>query len=39
MACKEEETKHPRYQEARKADEAAIRAGNYNFPGIGWKRG
>jgi len=35
MACKERERKHPKYAEARAADEAAIRNGNYNFKGIG----
>ena len=35
--CKAAEEDDPRYQEARKADEDAIRAGNFNFPGIGWK--
>lgn len=35
MECKEAEKKDPRYQEARAADEAAIRGGNFNFPGIG----
>ena len=35
MACKEAEEKDPRYQEARAADEAAIRRGDFNFPGIG----
>ena len=38
MACKDAEEKDPRYKEARDADEAAIRSGNYNFPGIGWRK-
>ena len=35
MDCKSAEEKDPRYKEAREADEAAIRGGNFNFPGIG----
>jgi len=35
MDCKDREEKDPRYQEARAADEAAIRGGDFNFPGIG----
>lgn len=35
MDCKEAEEKDPRYQQARAADEAAIRRGDFNFPGIG----
>lgn len=35
MACKDLEKQDPRYQEAVDADIAAIRAGNYNFKGIG----
>jgi hypothetical protein len=35
MACSDAERQDPRYQEARAADEQAIRTGNYNFPGIG----
>lgn len=38
MECKDIEERDPRYEEARAADEAAIRAGNYNFPGIGWRK-
>jgi hypothetical protein len=34
MDCKDAEEKDPRYNEARAADEAAIRSGNFNFPGI-----
>jgi hypothetical protein len=37
LACKDLEEKHPRYQEARDAEAAAIRRGDYNFKGIGWK--
>lgn len=37
MECKAAEEKDPRYQEARAADEAAIRRGDFNFPGIGRK--
>lgn len=35
LECAEKERAHPRYAEARAAEEAACRAGNYNFPGIG----
>jgi len=38
MACKAIEEQDPRYAEARAADEAAIRRGDYNFPGIGRDR-
>ena len=36
MACKQEEMQHSDYHLAVEADEAEIRKGNYNFPGIGW---
>jgi hypothetical protein len=36
--CKEKERQEPRYKDAVAADEAAIRSGNYNFRGIGWKK-
>ena len=36
MACEAEERKHPDYAKAEAAEMAAIRAGDYNFPGIGW---
>ncbi len=35
--CKEAEQKRPDYREAVAADEAAIRAGDFNFKGIGLK--
>lgn len=35
LACDGLERAHPRFDEARKADEAAIRQGNFNFEGIG----
>jgi len=35
MDCKRAERLRPDYQRAVEADEAAIRDGNYNFPGIG----
>jgi hypothetical protein len=35
--CKQAERQHPDYEAACAADEAAIRQGNYNFPGIGWR--
>lgn len=37
MKCKDEEKKNPRYKEALEADRAAIKSGNYNFEGIGWR--
>lgn len=35
IPCEVKETHHPDYQRAYKAEMAAVRAGNYNFPGIG----
>lgn len=37
MECKEAETKHPRYEEARRRDLEEIKKGNRNFEGIGLK--
>lgn len=34
-ACIDKEKAHPRYKEAEAAELAAVRAGDYNFPGIG----
>ena len=36
MDCSEKERKHPRFEEARKAEEAACRRKDFNFPGIGY---
>lgn len=33
--CKAHEERSPRYKQALEAEEAAIRSGNLNFPGIG----
>lgn len=33
-SCKEKEKQHPRYEEAREAELAAIKNGDYNYPGI-----
>ena len=33
--CKEDEKHCPNYQRAREEEGRAVRAGNYNFPGIG----
>ncbi len=33
--CKQKEKAHPDYEKARKAEGEAVRAGDYNFPGIG----
>lgn len=38
MDCKDKETQRSDYQEAVAADHATIRNGDYNFPGIGWKK-
>lgn len=35
MGCKRNEEAHPDYEKARKAEQEAVRSGNYNFPGIG----
>jgi hypothetical protein len=35
MTCKRAERLHPRYEEARAAEDEAARRGNVNFPGIG----
>lgn len=35
LECKEKEKQHPKYEEARAAEEAAVKRGDYNFPGIG----
>jgi len=35
LDCADAERKDPRYKQAREADEAAIRRGNYHFKGIG----
>ena len=35
MECMAEEEKHPRFEEAREAERAATRSGDYNFTGIG----
>jgi hypothetical protein len=36
MDCKDAEKRHPDYALAFAADEAAIRAGNFNYAGVGW---
>jgi hypothetical protein len=35
LECKDAEEKDPRYEEARKAEHAAVKRGDFNFPGIG----
>ena len=35
LGCKEQEKRHPKYQAAYDAEQAAVASGNYNFPGIG----
>lgn len=34
MDCAEAEKKHPRFKEAKAAEEAAVKSGNYNYPGL-----
>jgi len=36
LSCIEVERAHPDFEKARTAEESAVRAGNFNFPGIGW---
>lgn len=38
LNCKAEEKKRKNYSEAVRADVDAIKNGNYNFPGIGYKK-
>lgn len=41
MACSDAERKDPGFEDARAADERAVRCGDYNFPGIGrpaWRK-
>jgi hypothetical protein len=38
MPCKEKERNHPDYKKAVDADNEAIKGGNYNFHGIGFKK-
>ena len=35
LECILKERNHPKYEEARKAEEEQVRQGNHNFPGIG----
>lgn len=35
IACYDKERAHPKYEEAVKAENAAVRHCDYNFPGIG----
>lgn len=35
MGCKRKEEVHPSYEHAQKAEQAAVKRGNYNFPGVG----
>ena len=36
LLCEEQEREHPDYGYACVIEEAAVKAGNYNFPGVGW---
>lgn len=35
VACEKKEKCHPKYQYAQEAEHAAIKSGDYNFPGVG----
>ena len=35
IPCERKEKDHPQYQEAAEAELRAVKAGNYNYPGIG----
>lgn len=35
LACEEREREHPDFAKACAAEEAAVRSGDFNFPGIG----
>lgn len=37
LSCKEKERQRADYRKAADADNEAVRNGNYNFPGIGYK--
>lgn len=39
IPCHELERKHPKYEEAREVENTAVRAGDYNFPGVGLPQG
>jgi hypothetical protein len=38
LVCKGKERQHPDYRKALEADRDAIRHGEVNFKGIGWKK-
>lgn len=38
LECAEKEKQHPDYQRARKAENEAVKRGEYNFKGIGWNK-
>lgn len=38
LECKEKERQHPDYAKARDAENEAVKNGNYNFKGIGFKK-
>jgi hypothetical protein len=37
ITCSDTEKKHPDYEKARSAEQEAVRQGDYNFKGIGWR--
>lgn len=38
MECKDKERAHPDFKRAQDIEVAAVKSGNYNFPGIGKPR-
>ena len=36
MDCSDEENNHPDIKKAKAVETAHVKAGNYNYPGIGW---
>lgn len=35
LECEKKEREHPSYEKAREAELAAVRSGDFNYPGIG----
>jgi hypothetical protein len=35
MACKDKERAHPAFEEARRVESEQVKAGNFNFQGVG----
>jgi len=36
MECSDEENNHPDIKMAKAVESAHVKAGNYNYPGVGW---